>query len=134
MYGFCPKCILYYYYYYYFDVSNTAIEFSRSLTPNLNTNLLQTPLSKHPAPVKCGISDRTRLSNSTKKEYVGSGIHIKNESFICRGLSQFSLGNSFWIHPLVELLLCIFGAWYPVSLCIFGCRYPVSFFGGVRGQ
>ena len=28
---------------------------------------------------------------------------------------QFSLGNSFWIHPLVQLLLCIFGAWYPVS-------------------
>ena len=44
------------YYYYYFDVNNTAIEFSRSLTPNsqpLNINLLQlqTPLSTS-SPVK----------------------------------------------------------------------------------
>jgi len=27
-------------------------------------------------------------SNSTKKEYVESGIHVKNESFICRGHSE----------------------------------------------
>jgi len=30
---------------------------------------------------------------------------------------QFSLGNSFWIHPLVELFVIrsSFAAWYPVS-------------------
>ena len=35
--------------------------------------------------------------------------------------SQFSLGNSFWIHPLVELsisLFVCFAAWYPVSFFV----------------
>ena len=31
---------------------------------------------------------------------------------------QFSLGNSFWIHPLVQLSVYIFGAWYPVSFFV----------------
>ena len=33
-------------------------------------------------------------------------------------IDQFSLGNSFWIHPLVQLFDCVsffFAAWYPVS-------------------
>jgi len=40
-----------------------------------------------------------------------------------RRYHQFSLGNSFWIHPLVELFVIrsFFAAWY-----------PVSFFGGRR--
>ena len=31
---------------------------------------------------------KVKDSNSTKKEYVESGIHVKNESFICRGHSE----------------------------------------------
>ena len=37
---------------------------------------------------------------------------------ICIATYQFSLGNSFWIHPLVQLSVYIFGAWYPVSFFV----------------